>query len=204
MSLKISKGLTTVFFVFTALFILITSFIYFFQHKLIFFPEVLLPNHSFSFDHTFEELNYKTTEGVQINALHFKAPEPRGIVYFHHGNAGSLRSWGLIADVFLDLGYDILIYDYRGFGKSQGRISEEHMYHDAQFIYDELKKQYSENDIVVYGRSIGTGVATKIAADNNPGRLVLESPYYNLPDLAKKIFSVYSKNIDSIPFGQCQ
>ncbi len=69
--------------------------------------------------------------------------------------------------------------DYRGFGKSTGKRSEEKIISDMQFVYRELAKQYPEDHLVIYGRSIGSGFATKLAADNNPRYLILDSPYYN-------------------------
>ena len=176
-----------IFLIFIAVISLITASVYAFQHKLIFFPEALSQDYVFQFDQTYEELNYKTPDGHSINALLFKVPEAKGIVYYHHGNAGSLRSWGSIAPIFMNHRYNLLIYDYRGFGKSSGKISEKILYQDARLIYQSLLKSYSEDSIVVYGRSIGTGVATKIAEENNPKLLILESPYYNLPDLAKTL-----------------
>ena len=155
---------------------------------MIFFPEVLPQNYEFDFHEPFEELNFSTGSGYKINALHFKSDHPRGVVFYSHGNAGSLRSWGFVSQFILAYDYDLLIYDYRGFGKSGGRISEENMYSDANLIYHELTKSYDETQIIVYGRSIGTGVASYVAKNNNPKHLILESPYYNLPDLAKNIF----------------
>jgi len=177
-----------VFLVFFSLFVLITIGIYAFQNKLIFYPEVLLPNYQFEFDHDFEELDFHSLDGTLINALHFKADNSTGVVFYSHGNAGSLRNWGHIADIFLSHHYDLLIYDYRGFGKSRGKITEEKLYEDANMIYKKLLQSYSEDQIIIYGRSIGTGVASKIALDYNPKHVVLESPYYNLPDLAKNMF----------------
>lgn len=162
--------------------------IYSLQEKLIFFPNKLPISYKYSFAHAFEERNFNVDERVNINALHFKAPDSKGVVFYSHGNAGCLRDWGGLADIFINYNYDLLIYDYRGFGKSNGTISESNLYHDASFIYEQMLNEYEENMIIVYGRSIGTGIATKIASEYNPGQLVLESPYYNLPDLAKKIF----------------
>lgn len=174
--------------VFLSFFILITAGIYFFQERLIFFPEALLSDFQFDFEHDFDEVNYKVSDGVIINALHFKSKDPKGIILYAHGNAGSLSNWGDVSDIFLNYNYDLLIYDYRGYGKSGGNISEQNLYHDANVIYGELMKSYNENNIIVYGRSIGTGIASKVASEHNPRHLILESPYYNLPDLAKKIF----------------
>ncbi len=158
--------------------------IYFFQEKVIFYPEKLSDDYPFSFPQNFGEINYEVENGVRINALHFKVKNPKGVVFYSHGNAGSLRTWGFIYEIFTNHQYDLLIYDYRGYGKSNGKLTERNLYKDAQYIYNALVNKYDENKIIVYGRSIGTGIATYIAANNNPAQLILESPYYNLPDLA--------------------
>lgn len=177
-----------VFLVTFLVFLFITSMIYVFQEKLIFFPEAVSADYQFQFDHDFEEINYNVQKGITINALLFKAKESKGVIFYSHGNAGSLSRWGYVADLFLMNNYDVLIYDYRGYGKSNGSVSEANLYHDAIYIYKQLAKEYGEDKIVVYGRSIGTGIATKVASEFVPKQLILESPYYNLPDLAKKMF----------------
>ncbi|MCA9748617.1 MAG: alpha/beta hydrolase, partial [Romboutsia sp.] len=106
---------------------------------------------------------------------------------YMHGNAGSLRDWGWIYKDFVARGYDILLIDYRTYGKSTGKLSEKNMHSDVTFIYDELKKDYQENQIIIYGRSIGTGMATHIASIRKPKGLVLETPYYSIIDIAKRI-----------------
>ncbi len=157
---------------------------YFRQESVIFYPEVLPTGFPFSFPDRFEELTWPV-EGAVISALHFKAEKSKGTVLYFHGNAGSLRSWGAIAPDFTERGYDVLIPDYRGFGKSTGRIrSEEMLLRDAAVAYEHLRKAYPENRIILYGRSIGTGLAVYLAAANRPRMVILESPYYSLLDLA--------------------
>lgn len=184
LSLKFAMYLS----LFIGLFALITILLYYFQNKIIFFPEILPSDYEFEFQGDFDELNFYTGSGDKINALLFKSEDPKGVVFYSHGNAGSLRSWGLVSQYIISHDYDLLIYDYRGYGKSGGTITESNMYNDANMIYDELTKSYDESQIIVYGRSIGTGVASNVAKNHNPLHLILESPYYNLPDLTKKIF----------------
>ncbi len=86
------------------------------------------------------------------------------------------------------MNYDFLIYDYRGFGKSTGPLNETGFHQDAKALYDYLKTKFAEQDIIVVGRSIGTGFAAKLASENNPGLLILITPYYSLKELAKKYF----------------
>jgi len=167
----------------------ILTLMYFMQENLIFFPEKLAPNYTYSFEGNFKEVNFETGAGISINALHFKADTTKGLVLYFHGNAGSLASWGGVAADFTPHGYDVLIMDFRGYGESTGKIqNEEGLHHDAEFIYKEMLKEYKEENIIVYGRSIGTGMASKLAAAHAPKQLVLETPYFNFPDLVKNIY----------------
>jgi fermentation-respiration switch protein FrsA (DUF1100 family) len=176
------KKLLLLFFV---LYAMIGSSLYLLQEKIIFRPTVLPQNYVFNFDSNFEELFLKPNDEAVINALHFKAENAKGIILYFHGNAGDLSRWGIIAEYFVDKHYDVLVMDYRTYGKSTGPLNEAALYQDAQFCYDYLKKQYRDSQIIVYGRSLGTGIASYIASKNNPKQLILETPYYNLEDLAK-------------------
>ncbi|MCB0396092.1 MAG: alpha/beta fold hydrolase [Flavobacteriales bacterium] len=165
--------------------------IYSFQEKLIFFPQKLTEDHQFQFEQPFEELSIKTTDGTVLNGLLFKANTPKGLIIYLHGNAGALDTWGNVAQTYTDLGYDLFIFDYRGYGKSQGHItSQDQLFEDNRTVYNELKKRYHEKDIIVLGYSIGTGMAAKLASDNNPRLLILQAPYYSLTDLMNHMFPV--------------
>ncbi len=170
------------------LYILLFFAIYAFQEILIFKPLRLPDDHRFEFEHDFEELDLYPEAGVRLNALHFRTENPKGVILYFHGNAGSLKEWGWVSDLFVDLGYDLFIYDYRGFGKSRGEKSEKALFSDAEYIYKHLKEQYNEADITLYGRSLGTGIAARLAARNDPQRLILETPYYSFIDLADHHF----------------
>jgi len=172
--------------------LLVAGILYNIQEKLIFFPEKLAANYQFEFDPgwEFEELNFQVEAGVSLNSLLFRSEGKRGLIIYFHGNAGSLSSWGYVQAPFTQLGYDILIIDYRGYGKSGGTISSEKQLHaDAAFVYHEMMKTYKEQETILYGRSIGTAIAAKVAAENSPKKLLLESPYFNFNDLVKKHYS---------------
>lgn len=166
-------------------------FLYFGQEKLIFFPEKLDKGYEFTFRQNFSELNFKTDDNVLLNGILFKADSSKGLIFYLHGNAGSLASWGEIAKTYTDLNYDLFMLDYRGYGKSEGSINgEDQIYDDIQTVYDNLKTGYDENNIVVLGYSIGTGPATKLASTNHPKLLILQAPYFNLTDLMKHYFPI--------------
>jgi hypothetical protein len=121
----------------------------------------------------------------------FKADSTKGLIFYLHGNAGSLRSWGGVAKTYTDLNYDIFIIDYRGYGKSEGKINgQEQLFEDIKEVYSELTKQYTEDKIIVLGYSIGTGLASKIASINNPNLLILQAPYYSLVDMMKYTYPI--------------
>jgi alpha-beta hydrolase superfamily lysophospholipase len=184
-----TKSVLNFLLIFLLLYILVCGMLYFFQENLIFFPEKLNKNFRFNFVQKFEELNIKMPDNFMLNGLLFKSNNSRGLVFYLHGNAGSLRSWGEVAKTYTDLNYDIFMLDYRGFGKSEGKInSQNQLYQDIQLVYDRLKSLYDENKIIVLGYSIGTGPATKVAATNNPKLLILQAPFYSLTDMMKQAY----------------
>lgn len=167
-------------------YILFLALVYFFQEKMIFLPQTLAKDHIFQFDQPFEERYVEMKDGKILHALLFKAENSKGVVLFLHGNAGSLAGWGSVAETFTTLNYDAFIPDFRGYGKSEGAIkSESQVHQDMQSLYNNLKKEYSENRIIVLGHSIGSGMAANLAANNDPRLLILQAPYYSLPDLAE-------------------
>jgi hypothetical protein len=149
----------------------------------------------YDFDYPFEEQFYKTPKNGNIHTLKFKAKDSKGLVFYLHGNAGSLRDWGWVYADFVKNGYDVFLIDYRSYGKSKGKLSESNMNSDVAFLYEEMKKEYPEKNIVVYGRSIGTGMASKLASSTNPKAVILESPYYSIKDVAKKIAPIFPLEI---------
>ena len=164
--------------------------LYFLQEKIIFHPEKLESNFKFSFQQPFEELNIKAKDGADLDGLLFKSDSARGLIFYLHGNAGSIRTWANVAKTYTALHYDIFLLDYRGYGKSEGKINgQEQFFSDIQCAYDELKKRYDENKIAVLGYSLGTDPATLIASTNHPRLLILQAPYYSLVDMMHKEYS---------------
>ena len=180
------KRLKKILWAVVSLYVLITILMFLFQEKLIFLPTTLPQEYQYTFNRDFEEFFLKTEDGARLNALHFKVKNPKGIILYFHGNAGDLSRWGKITSYFATYDYDVLVMDYRTYGKSTGKLSELMLYKDATLFYDKAKQWYSEDKIVVYGRSLGTTFATHVASQNNPQKLILESPFYGLQELAKE------------------
>jgi pimeloyl-ACP methyl ester carboxylesterase len=159
--------------------ILLSLAVYFLQDKFIFKPEKLHPNFQFRYDVPFKELFFDVAPNVRINGLHFYREQPKGLILYFHGNTRSIKGWAKHARDFYRYDYDVVLVDYRGFGKSTGKRSEIEMLNDMQVVYAQLARQYEEQHLIVYGRSLGSGFATKVASDNHPRYLILDAPYYN-------------------------
>lgn len=171
------------------LYILLCLILFLVQEKLIFKPEKIPADQKFEFDQDFEELFVSATDRKRINGLLFKTKNPKGLIFYMHGNVGSLNSWGTAPTNYIRLNYDVFIYDYRSFGKSEGSISsEKQLFTDNQLMYDEIKKRYAEDKIILLGHSLGSGMAAKLAADNHPKKLILLTPYYSMTKMMKNLY----------------
>ena len=162
------------------------TYLYASQESIIFAGTTLPQNHQFVFDVPFEEITIPV-EGAEINGLHFQQPNPRGLIFFLHGNGGNLDSWTSNAEYYQRVNYDMFIFDYRGYGKSTGRIQNEKQLHDdVRVAWDTIAPGYAEKPIVIYGRSLGAALAAKLAFDVNPDLLILVSPFRSMVAMARR------------------
>ena len=167
----------------SAIYVLYVSYLYFNQEGMIFQPEILPKDYKFSFSGEFKELSIPVDDTIKLSGILFKAENSRGLIFYLHGNGGSVKGWSDIAQTYTDMGYDIFRLDYRGYGKSNGKIeSENQFYQDVKKAYSYLLKQYPQERVVIIGYSIGTGPATMLASISNPKALVLQAPYYSLKE----------------------
>ncbi|MFS4468334.1 alpha/beta hydrolase [Maribacter sp. 2210JD10-5] len=161
--------------------------VYFLQDYLMFKPEKLAKDFKFHYENQeIEEYNIETRDGAIINGLRFKTQNPKGVVFYLKGNSKSIKGWGKFAVDFTRHSYDVVMVDYRGFGKSTGRRTQKAIKRDLQLVYNKLRENVAEKYIILYGRSLGSGFATKLASMNNPRMLILDAPYYSLSKVAKK------------------
>jgi pimeloyl-ACP methyl ester carboxylesterase len=167
-------------------YLLLLALVYLLQERFIFKPEKLHQGFQYKFDVPFRELFFDVEPNVRINGLHFTVKNPLGLVLYFHGNSRSIKGWSRYAKDFYRYNYDVVLVDYRGFGKSTGKRSEKMMLKDMQFVYDTLAVQYHEHHIIVYGRSLGSGFAAKIASDNKPRYLILDAPYYSFKKVVER------------------
>lgn len=165
------------------IYLLLVLYLYFNQEGMFFQPEILAKDYKFTFHTEFEELSIRVEKNVNLHGLLFSAPKSKGLVFYLHGNGGSVKGWGDIAQTYTGMGYDIFILDYRGYGKSDGKITSENQFlDDVNKVYAYMKERYSEDRIIITGYSIGTGPAAMLASVNHPKALVLQAPYYSLKE----------------------
>ena len=148
------------------------------QRHLMLRPIPLDKDYIFQFDQPFKEYYLPAKDGSSINALHFLSEGvQRGVVLYFHGNADNLQRWGQYAIDFTQRGYDVLMIDYRSFGKSKGKVSEEAFYQDAKMAYQWLRQRFMPEEIIIYGRSLGAAVAAQLATQVPARMLLLETPF---------------------------
>lgn len=159
------------------------------QERMI-FPAYQLPqDYRFSFPTPFEEIFLETEDGARLNMAYFPTQgTPKASLLYFHGNGGALDEWGSIAETFTRQGLAVLVPDYRGYGKSTGKRSQHALLKDALQAYDWLHSQQPERPIYVFGRSLGSGFATYVASQRAVHRVLLETPYYALRDVAQGRF----------------
>jgi len=165
--------------------------LWFKQEKLLFTPDVLAANHPLATAPDIHELTLDVP-GATLSALHLRLPAPKGVVFFLHGNGGSLESWFINADFYRRANYDLFMIDYRGYGKSTGHIeSEAQLRADVRAVWATVAPQYVGRKVVFYGRSLGTGLAAGLAAElgDIPDLTVLVSPYISMTALAAEHYS---------------
>ena len=184
-------------FIFIGLYFIGGIILFSIQDKLIFHPNLLLPDHKFQFKIPFEEMNFDSPSGNKLNALYFPTQtERKGIIYYHHGNSHSLSLWGYEAEHLTKLGYDVLMYDFPQFGKSTGELTTKKIFIDSQFLLDWLEKENPKTPITLYGRSLGTGIASQLASRNPTiDKLILETPYYNMAQMAQTFVAIYPMSL---------
>ncbi|UOQ53909.1 alpha/beta hydrolase [Hymenobacter cellulosivorans] len=176
--------------------------LYFKQEKLLFFPTKLPQDYRFSFAQPAQERWITAADGTRLHGLLFPAASARGLVFYLHGNAGALDSWGDAASLYTQLGYSVFMLDYRGYGKSAGTISsQEQFLSDVQTAYQQLLPEFAEERTVILGYSLGTGAAAWLAAQHNPRLLILQAPYFSMRATARQHYPFVPGFIVRYPLG---
>lgn len=166
--------------------------VYIFQSRLVFYPgierEIVATPSQIGLP--YEDIQLKTSDGISLHGWYIPAPQPRGTVLFLHGNAGNISHRLDSVRMFHRLGYNMLIFDYRGYGNSSGAPTEQGTYRDAEAAWRYLTEQRhtSSCHIVLFGESLGGAVAAWLAARQKPAALVIASGFTSVPDLGQQLY----------------
>jgi len=157
-----------------------------FQSRLIWFPGGPPRTAPSDYGLAHREVELTTGDGVRLHAWRIDAPEPRGIVVYCHGNAGSIEQRIDAAEALVRLGASVLLFDYRGYGRSAGRPSEEGTYLDAEAAWEAATREagFPPERVIAWGESLGGAVAIELARRRTVGGLVTEAAFTSLPDVA--------------------
>ena len=155
--------------------------VYLFQRQINYLPNQLRHDYHFAFDQPFEEFFIEASDGATINVLFFPQTagrkQSRGLILYFHGNADNLQRWGQYAIDMTRLGYDVAMMEFRSFGKSTGYLTEEALYDDAYVFYQWAIKKFPHDKLIVYGRSLGSAIASNLCTKITPDLLILETPF---------------------------
>jgi len=168
---------------------------------------VFFPTHDMSVSPSvmglpWDDVYFKSKDNVMINGWFFKNPDALSTLIFAHGNAGNMSDRLFKVKFFYDLGLNVFIFDYRGYGKSKGRPSEAGIYLDAQGAYDYLQSlgAVNMNNIILYGASLGGTVVIDLATHRKAALMVVESSITNAQDMAKIYYPFVPSFILSLKF----
>jgi uncharacterized protein len=169
--------------------------LYYLQDKLLFSPVAVKPDHVYEFGQPYKEVNIPYDEESNLNIIQFTTDTTvKGVVLYFHGNRQNVTWYAKHAKHFTGRGYEVWMMDYPGFGKSTGEFTEQRLYDWALLTYKLARKRFSPDSIIIYGRSLGTGIATQLASVRDCKHLFLETPYYNLPSVVGQWAPIYPVN----------
>ena len=167
-------------------YIIFAGYLFVFQSSYVYYPERALTADPGSIGLPFENVLLETEDGLRLSGWFIPKEDSRGVLLFCHGNAGNIGHRLESIQLFHQLGLEVFIFDYRGYGESEGKPTETGTYEDAETAWRYLvdKHKVDPSKIVVFGRSLGGGVASWLASRHTPGALILESTFTSLPDIA--------------------
>ena len=169
--------------------------LYYFQDYFIFRPLHLEKAYKFQFQYPFREVNIPYNAESNINIIQFTSDStPKGVVLYFHGNRHNIERYARFSEVFTKNGYEVWMMDYPGYGKSTGERTEKKLYEWSLLFYKLARVKYSPDSIILYGKSLGTGLAAQLASVRDCKYLILETPYYNFPSLLNQYLPIYPVN----------
>ncbi len=158
---------------------------YYLQKKILFHPTEIATGTTFKFKQPFKETNIQIDELTSYNLVQFTVPDSlkKGVVLYFHGNRANINRYAKFAKNFTKHGYEVWMPDYPQYGKSTGELTEENLYQESLQIYKMARAQFPPEKIILYGKSMGTGIASQLASIRDCKQLILETPYNSMVSL---------------------
>lgn len=166
--------------------------VYYLQDYFFFQSLAVQQSHHYNFSIPYREVNIAYSQNENLNIVQFETNKPvKGVVLYFHGNRKNIGWYAGFAPMFTVLGYEVWMPDYPGYGKSTGKITEDKLYSYSLQLYKLAAKKFSADSIIIFGKSMGSGLATYLASNVACKRVILETPYYSLSSVAQHFFPIY-------------
>lgn len=167
--------------------------LYYLQDQILFHPVKIKSTERYNFEVPYKEVNIPYSTSSTINIVQFLVPDSvvQGVVLYFHGNKKNISWYSKFAPYFTKNKYEVWMIDYPGYGKSTGTFTEQRLYDWALLLYKLARVRFSPDSIVIYGKSMGTGIASQLASIRDTRHLILETPYYTLPSIIDNYLPVY-------------
>jgi hypothetical protein len=171
-------------------YVLVCLLVIVFQHKFVYFPERQIVATPADVDLLFDDVFFKTDDAVALHGWYVPVDGARHVLIFFHGNAGNISHCMESIALFHGLGVGVFVFDYRGFGRSGGRAGEAGTYKDAQaaLSYVRSKLPFAPENVIYFGRSLGSAVAIELATHEPPKGLIAESCFSSMPDVGARVY----------------
>jgi hypothetical protein len=167
--------------------------LYFLQDAILFHPLSLKRDHNYNFPEPHQDLRMGINDEDTISLVHFFSTDTvtKGVVLYFHGNKRNISWYARFMPYFTRHGYEVMMIDYPGYGKSTGKLTEKKLYEWAMKVYEIARLRFASDSIIIYGKSMGTGIAAQLASTQDCRRLVLETPYYDFPSVISHYLPIY-------------
>ncbi len=171
--------------------------LYFLQDFFLFHPAKLHSGYTYNFDVPFEEKTIVDLDEDTISLVKFFPTNSvrKGIVIYYHGNMQNINHYANFVKPFTNNGYEVWMQDYPSFGKTTGKLTEDKLYQQALYVANNVSKEISNDSIIIYGKSLGTGLAAYVASNTKAKSLFLETPYYSIPSMFACYAFIYPTNM---------
>jgi hypothetical protein len=167
--------------------------LYFLQDAVLFHPVTLNRQYKYDFPQPHQDISIPLDKEDTISLVDFSSTDTvtRGVVLYFHGNKRNISWYAKYIPYFTKHGYQVLMIDYPGFGKSTGKLTEQKLYDWSLQVYKLAIKRFAADSIIIYGKSMGTGIAAQLASVRDCKRLILETPYYDFPAVVSRYLPIY-------------